>query len=825
MRKAVLTLLAIAMCSIGSAQNWQWGKRGGGNYYAPTGGDIPESVTNMALDRNGNVYTLAYMNPASVDVDGNSITGRGGGLDILLSSFTCNGTYRWSKVIGTNGTSDVAFGLGVDTLDGVYVTGVVENWMRTAYFGNDTSLAANAKKFFLVKYDTAGTYKWLRRPEPDSAINSFYMATHNDISPLAMHVDGGGNVHILTYLTKGAFANTYSVTSSGSHILKYDKNGAFLGGIPMDIYFNPDSPFVREITMKISPTTGKYVMTARVVTTTLYSAPLYFGTTNINKSLVIATFNTSGSLDWVRMNKYFNSSNLYGPSIDANGDIYVAGYSAPNDSLAGLGLATSSYGGPIVVKLNSSGTGLWERHGGGPAGNGATGCALLSNGEVAVAGKWGLTFKWSTASDSFVHPVNYAPDLFLTRFNGTTGTYIKTDTLASSTSGQETVTAMVADKRNSVYIGGWFNDKLTVASTTLNNKSGGDQDFFVAKYGYSNCNCIIPVSSYTHTTSVSTSQFTFTGNAVSADSIVWNYGDGTKQTVTSGFTSPVTHTYSATGSYLVCAVVYSNCGGPVYSCGLDTISCIPVVSGLTYNNTGGTTVQLTYTGTTSTLDSLIWQFGDGQTQTVYSSYTTPINHTYAATGNYNICATASSYKCGSAIDCKRDSLTCTAPAAGFAATTNAMTVQLTYNGGTTYLDSLVWDFGDGQTQKVTSAYTTPISHTFTTGGAFNICAKSYSICGNTQYCAKDTITATSVGSISTLKGVKVYPNPMNEYFVIEGAQNASAVLTNSIGQVAMRFNVNTAKQVMDISSLPAGNYILQLTDAKGNRGAMNIVKQ
>jgi hypothetical protein len=73
--------------------------------------------------------------------------------------------------------------------------------------------------------------------------------------------------------------------------------------------------------------------------------------------------------------------------------------------------------------------------------------------------------------------------------------------------------------------------------------------------------------------------------------------------------------------------------------------------------------------------------------------------------------------------------------------------------------------------------------------------------------------------------LSVYPNPANRFITIEGAEGATAVLVSSIGQRVMQFSLTAEKEVVDISALPSGVYILQLTDTKGNRGAMSIVKQ
>ena len=63
-----------------------------------------------------------------------------------------------------------------------------------------------------------------------------------------------------------------------------------------------------------------------------------------------------------------------------------------------------------------------------------------------------------------------------------------------------------------------------------------------------------PVASFTDT-GFQTVGFTYTGILGCVDSVQWSFGDGN----TSNLTDPV-HTYSATGTYSVCATVYTYCG-------------------------------------------------------------------------------------------------------------------------------------------------------------------------------------------------------------------------------------------------------------------------
>ena len=78
--------------------------------------------------------------------------------------------------------------------------------------------------------------------------------------------------------------------------------------------------------------------------------------------------------------------------------------------------------------------------------------------------------------------------------------------------------------------------------------------------------------------------------------------------------------------------------------GVDcSCTSMPIAS---YTDTGNHTVGFTYTGTTTSIDSVVWNFGDGSATT---TGTNPL-HTYTASGTYHACATVYA-NCGSDIHC------------------------------------------------------------------------------------------------------------------------------------------------------------------------------
>jgi hypothetical protein len=501
----------------------------------------------MATDPHGNVYVLSYVyesvaGPYTFNVAGH--TQNAYGLqDISVTSFSCNGVYRWSKTFGAKG-SDFASSIKADSLGGVYIAGSIISFgqMGPGHFDTDTSVWTD-RTFFIIKYDTAGNYQWLRMPEdnPTPFASSY-------TTPLDMDADGAGNLHILCSLYPGSYLNGSLVTTdTGYYLLRYNSGGVFQSVVPMQI---KTSPYTYYLHMKADFTLGRYYVTGYGL-----AGNLYFNNIPITNPLFVGAFDSQGNYLWHRMNGPHNSSQFFRPSIDDQHNIYLAGNSSHNDTFNNYmvvnTVTTLTHSLPLVVKLDTNGNNLWAINGSVNAASGVTAVTVRGN-EVFVGGTYPGKLVFA-GYDSLQHVINQGYDVFLLRLNAATGSVIGLDSIGSSFGFTEFPSAIAADNKNNVYVGGFFENNMEIGNDTIV-KSGGPGDFFVAKFGFDNCNCVsTPTASFSYT-GVNPLVFSFTGTQP-ADSIVWNFGDGSHAT---GPTA--SHSYANDGSYQACATVYSPCG-------------------------------------------------------------------------------------------------------------------------------------------------------------------------------------------------------------------------------------------------------------------------
>ncbi len=87
--------------------------------------------------------------------------------------------------------------------------------------------------------------------------------------------------------------------------------------------------------------------------------------------------------------------------------------------------------------------------------------------------------------------------------------------------------------------------------------------------------------------------------------------------------------------------------------------------------------------------------------------------------------------------------------------------------------------------------------------------------------------STGVGNINnTLSTVNIYPNPMHDELHIEGISKGTRIqLYDVLGREVYRTVSTETTHIISTALLHTGTYILQLTDASGNRGSYKIVRE
>lgn len=124
-------------------------------------------------------------------------------------------------------------------------------------------------------------------------------------------------------------------------------------------------------------------------------------------------------------------------------------------------------------------------------------------------------------------------------------------------------------------------------------------------------------------------------------------------------------------------------------------------------------------------------------------------------------------------------------------------------------DQYSWDFGDGTT--IANAPGT-VSHTYLTAGPRQVSVTLTNECGTETVITTVVVTSTAGIATNTIEGLNVYPNPANEYVVVElpAATQATGSVFNMAGSLVRTIDSFTAKTTVSVGDLTPGVYFLHV---------------
>ena len=489
--------------SSSSAQTVQWLKRGGSNENL---GNDKEAVYSIATDSQKNYYVLSYVGMSDLDVDNNPKNNYDwpsfGPKDIILVSFACDGTYRWSKVFGGGGPENIN-SVVVDSQDNVYVGGTMASChpypgtpeqpyparIDSDYFFNNSNSACS--RAFLAKFNSNGVLQYVKKPElpMSSSIgassNGFEM--HNDIIYWYVWLPSG------TY-ADGAFTNSNTADPKTPYVLQYNLDGTFISATQLGT-IQSNYTFVKYYR---NPFNGDHYATIRKGDS---SSTFSINGQPIVNSVALVCYDNNGNFLWKTENNTTSTSfavQLNDISFDTQNNIFIAGIISGLNMDSFLGFSNSLYGAGFLMKTNSNATNaLWVSS---STNGNSTPRAIFNNGsEIALTGGCsGLSniLTWNSQTIS-VPGSNQGTDVLLARFNSDTGTCLSLNKIASNTPSTDFGAAITKDASGDYIVGGGFMGALYDVNNNAIWNGGGDSDFFIAKFATEPCS---PLSNETFET-------------------------------------------------------------------------------------------------------------------------------------------------------------------------------------------------------------------------------------------------------------------------------------------------------------------------------------
>ena len=491
MKKYVIVPLFIPLLL--HSQSWQWGKRGGSLDQISNEWQYEQTYF-LTTDSQKNIYGLSYVGATGLTIDGNVKTNFDGNsfgpVDIALFSFSCNGTYRWSKIIGGNGALETVNEVCVDAQDNVYIAG------RLGYCGDpnyppriddDVVISQNpmdCRPMFIAKYNTNGVLQWIKQPQPLGTPQNELSTT----SSSALLMDNAGNLNWIVLLGPGVYADGAFVNNQPGvnvFILKYDTNGNYIGNTPLDIQLGGG---YNTIKFYYNPFNGFYYFLGEKSDNTATAA---VGGTTINQFVFIACFNAQGVFQWVREDTFPDVGYLfiYNLAFDPQNNIYIGGLIAGFNFGSFLGFSVSEQIIPgFVMKTNPDASQLlWSSYNN--RGSENRGAIVLNGNELAYTSYCSTTdFTWGNQvlNASNINN-NEGTEVLLARFNKDTGACIGLTKVPGSLGFNDHGAALTVDASGDYILGGYMGGSLFFNNNQQITNIGSQSDFFVAKYATQAC--------------------------------------------------------------------------------------------------------------------------------------------------------------------------------------------------------------------------------------------------------------------------------------------------------------------------------------------------
>jgi hypothetical protein len=223
------------LCKYSSNGDFQWAK--------PWGGSRGDEAYNVAVDAEGNSYTVGDSCSPTIDFDPLGVhagyTNYEGTSPLYFDAFLCkydrDGNLVWWRAWGGNGYDDCC-AVTLDGLGNLFVGGMFGSTNDTCDFNADTNVPHVAARLnshgphpnvldsFLCKYDTDGNFKWARS-----------WGSTNDDPGQALAPDGQGGVYMSGYFGSWMFHDGVPRDTVDFNPLGTPSNVTSHGGC--DIYF------------------------------------------------------------------------------------------------------------------------------------------------------------------------------------------------------------------------------------------------------------------------------------------------------------------------------------------------------------------------------------------------------------------------------------------------------------------------------------------------------------------------------------------------------------------------------------------------------------
>lgn len=376
----------------------------------------------------------------------------------------------------------------------------------TVMIGGDPQMPDPANKsVFIIKYDQEGNYHWLQQPEGANIAKISGVVSLQVGKLLNTVIEPDGTTHSLIDFMGGDHLNgqlTVPELQRQTAIVKYDSSGDLTDFFTVDM--KPLSGALRDVyAMAYDPNSDRYYLADHW---RQYDTILSINDHQVDaeNGLYIAAINNQGQTDWV-ITKEKRHGNVGAIELDEEGNIYFSG-EFNGEGISGSGVQylpdgfngfsfinLPTYGGrgTFLTKLAPDGTNLWTSHSSATAQVTYNGEAVAVDGNNAYLGFGSVRNVWGDISVPGTFWTGMTPSISIIRFDAETGEAQEVYHNTVPTSTRDMIMALEADHDHNLVLGGHFGSAL-FQNSDLAMTGQAQSDFFIAKYATRELPCLAP---------------------------------------------------------------------------------------------------------------------------------------------------------------------------------------------------------------------------------------------------------------------------------------------------------------------------------------------
>lgn len=367
------------------------------------------------------------------------------------------------------------------------------------------------------------------------------------------------------------------------------------------------------------------------------------------------------------------------------------------------------------------------------------------------------------------------------------------------------------------------NPGIYTVSLTVTSGSGGSDtetkvDYITVDYPVPTCDFIADVTSGAAPLTVNFTDLSMD----SVDTWSWDFGDGG----VSSEENP-SYDYSTPGTYTVSLTV-SGPGGSDSHTKTDYITvhlAAPVADFTGFPTVGAPPLNVNFTdASTGQVDNWSWDFGDGGTSVEQN----PV-HQYTSVGTYTVSLTVTGPG-GDDTEIKTDYIsvsTLPPPAANFSGNPISGFFPLLVN----FTDLTIgdvsqwrWYFGDGGTSIIQNP-----AHTYNNSGNYTVSLKAIGPGGSDSIAKENYITVlVGIEELNT-DNMKIYPNPCNEYLMIDSKETVHSIaMADIIGNIVKEELISCPAPCtwkVNMTDLHSGIYFCRISMDDGRMVLIKVLKK